>query len=80
MVIMNNKGRPRKYTPEKARQININNSIQWNKQHKESAYRNQKKSRAKNFLLNDARIDELEFFSELISERLKELKNNNDDN
>ncbi|PWT35151.1 hypothetical protein DKZ29_06190 [Limosilactobacillus reuteri] len=57
--------------------MNINNSIQWNKQHKESAYRNQKKSRAKNFLLNDARIDELEFFSELIYERLKELKNNN---
>ena len=77
MVIMNNKGRPRKYTPEKARQININNSIQWNKQHKESAYRNQKKSRAKNFLLNDARIDELEFFSELINNRMQELKNNN---
>ncbi|WP_323067455.1 hypothetical protein [Limosilactobacillus reuteri] len=74
---MNNKGRPRKYTPEKARQININNSIQWNKQHKESAYRNQKKSRAKNFLLNDARIDELNYFSELINNRMQELKNNN---
>lgn len=45
--------------------------------HKKEVYRNQKKSRAKNFLLNDARVDELEFFSELISERLKELKNNN---
>lgn len=45
--------------------------------HKKEVYRNQKKSRAKNFILNDARIDELEFFSELISERLKELKNNN---
>lgn len=48
--------------------------------HKDNNYRNQKKSRAKNFLLNDARIDELEFFNNLISERLKELKNNKDNN
>ncbi len=30
-----------------------------------------------NFILNDARIDELEFFSELINNRMQELKNNN---
>ena len=48
--------------------------------HKKEVYRNQKKSRAKNFLLNDARIDELEFFSNLISERLKELKNKDNNN
>lgn len=48
--------------------------------HKKEVYRNQKKSRAKNFILNDARIDELEFFSELINNRMQELKNNNDDN
>lgn len=46
----------------------------YQEKHKKEVYRNQKKSRAKNFLLNDARVDELEFFSELISERLKELK------
>ena len=46
----------------------------YQERHKKEVYRNQKISRAKNFLLNDARIDELEFFSELISERLKELK------
>ena len=45
--------------------------------HKKEVYRNQKKSRAKNFILNDARIDELEFFSELINNRMQELKNNN---
>lgn len=49
----------------------------YQEKHKKEVYRNQKKSRAKNFLLNDARVDELEFFSELISERLKELKINN---
>lgn len=49
----------------------------YQEKHRKEVYRNQKKSRAKNFLLNDARVDELEFFSELISERLKELKNNN---
>ena len=45
--------------------------------HKANAYRNQKKSRAKNFLLKDATIEELNYFSELISKRLKELQNNN---
>lgn len=34
----------------------------YQERHKKEVYRNQKKSRAKNFLLNDARIDELEFF------------------
>ena len=46
----------------------------YQERHKKEVYRNQKKKKKKNFLLNDARIDELEFFSELISERLKELK------
>lgn len=45
--------------------------------HKESAYRNQKKSRAKNFILKNATVDELNYFSELINTRLEELNNNN---
>ena len=55
----------------------LESTKRYQEKHKKEVYRNQKKSRAKNFILNDARIDELEFFSELISERLKELKNNN---
>lgn len=55
----------------------LESNKRYQQKHKKEVYRNQKKSRAKNFILNDARIDELEFFSELISERLKELKNNN---
>ncbi len=43
-------------------------------QHKANAYRNQKKSRAKSFILNDAKIEELNYFSELINKRIKELK------
>ena len=57
----------------------LESNKRYQEKHKKEVYRNQKKSRAKNFILNDARIDELEFFSELISERLKELKNNNND-
>lgn len=58
----------------------LESNKRYQEKHKKEVYRNQKKSRAKNFILNDARIDELEFFNNLISERLKELKNkdNND--
>ncbi len=58
----------------------LESNKRYQEKHKKEVYRNQKKSRAKNFLLNDARIDELEFFSELINNRMQELKNNNDDN
>ncbi len=55
----------------------LESNKRYQEKHKKEVYRNQKKSRAKNFLLNDARIDELEFFSELINNRMQELKNNN---
>ncbi|WP_404900012.1 hypothetical protein [Limosilactobacillus reuteri] len=58
----------------------LESNKRYQEKHKKEVYRNQKKSRAKNFILNDARIDELEFFSELINNRMQELKNNNDDN
>lgn len=61
----------------KTSRAKLESNKRYQEKHKKEVYRNQKKSRAKNFLLNDARVDELEFFSELISERLKELKNNN---
>lgn len=48
----------------------------YQKKHKKSTYRNQKKSRAKNFILNDARLDELQYFKQLIAEREVFLKNN----
>lgn len=55
----------------------LESNKRYQEKHKKEVYRNQKKSRAKNFILNDARIDELEFFSELINNRMQELKNNN---
>lgn len=52
----------------------LRSNAKYQAKHKTEVYRNQKKSRAKNFILNDARIDELNYFSELINKRKKELK------
>lgn len=64
----------------KTSRAKLESNKRYQQKHKKEIYRNQKKSRAKNFILNDARIDELEFFSNLISERLKELKNKDNNN
>lgn len=61
----------------KTSRAKLESNKRYQEKHKKEVYRNQKKSRAKNFILNDARIDELEFFSELINNRMQELKNNN---
>lgn len=45
----------------------------YQKKHPATTYRNQKKSRAKNFILNDARPDELISFKKMIDERLEKL-------
>ena len=59
----------------KTSEAQLRASKKYQSKHKKEIYRNQKKSKAKNFILNDARIDELEYFSELINKRKKELKN-----
>lgn len=69
--------RARKLTDEERKQHQAKSRDKWNSNNKSKAYRYQKKSRAKNFLLKDATIEELNYFSELISKRLKELQNNN---
>ena len=53
----------------KTSKAKLESNKRYQAKHKKEVYRNQKKSRAKNFILNDARIDELEFFSELINNR-----------
>lgn len=69
--------RVRKLTDEERKQHQAKSRDKWNSNNKSKAYRYQKKSRAKIFLLKDATIEELNYFSELISKRLKELQNNN---
>ena len=66
--------RQKKLTDKQRKENQEKSRNNWNKNNKEKSYRYQKKSRAKNFILNDARIDELEYFSELINKRKKELK------
>lgn len=67
--------RQKKLTDKQRKENQEKSRNNWNKNNKEKSYRYQKKSRAKNFILNDARIDELDYFSELINKRKKELKN-----
>ncbi|OUN50353.1 hypothetical protein HHK02_01505 [Limosilactobacillus reuteri] len=64
----------------KTSKAKLESNKRYQAKHKKEVYRNQKKSRAKNFILNDARIDELNYFSELINNRMQELKNNNGSN
>ena len=66
--------RQKKLTDKQRKENQEKSRNNWNKNNKEKSYRYQKKSRAKNFILNDARIDELNYFSELINKRKKELK------
>ncbi len=63
----------------KTSEAQLRASKKYQAKHKKEIYRNQKKSKAKNFILNDARIDELNYFSELINKRKTEFKkmNNN---
>ncbi len=63
----------KKYTPEEARQRQIDRVNAYNRTHKATAYRNQKKSRARSFIKKDATREELEELRGLIDERLKEL-------
>ena len=67
--------RQKKLTDKHRKENQEKSRNNWNKNNKEKSYSYQKKSRAKNFILNDARIDELDYFSELINKRKKELKN-----
>lgn len=71
--------RQKKLTDKQRKENQEKSRNNWNKNNKEKSYRYQKKSRAKNFILNDARIDELNYFSELINKRKKELKKINND-
>lgn len=53
-------------------------SKKYQAKHKTEVYRIQKKSKAKNFIIKDATREELNYFQKLITERLLELKNDND--
>lgn len=63
----------RKLTKEEAYQRQLKRNAEYNRTHKQAAYRYQKKSRAKSFIKKDATREELEELRELIDERLKEL-------
>lgn len=63
----------KKYSKEEAHQRQINRVNEYNRTHKKEAYRNQKKSRARNFIKKDATREELEELRGLIDERLKEI-------
>lgn len=63
----------KKYSKEEAYQRQIDRVNEYNRTHKKEAYRNQKKSRARNFIKKDATREELEELRGLIDERLKEL-------
>lgn len=65
----------KKYTPEEAKRRQINRVNEYNRTHKATAYRNQKKSRARSFIKKDATREELEELRGLIDERLEELSN-----
>lgn len=65
--------RAKKYSEEEARKRQISRVNEYNRTHKQAAYRNQKKSRAKSFIKKDATREELEELRGLIDERLKEL-------
>lgn len=65
--------RKRKFTPEEARQRQIDRVVEYNKQHKKQAYRNQRKSRSRSFIKKDATLGELNELESLINERKQEL-------
>lgn len=64
----------KKYTPEEAHRRQIDRVNEYNRTHKATAYRNQKKSRARGFIKKDATQDELLELRGLIDERLKEME------
>lgn len=66
----------KKYTPEEARRRQIDRVNAYNRTHKTTAYRNQKKSRARGFIKKDATRDELLELRGLIDERLEEIGKN----
>lgn len=66
--------RAKKYTPEEAYKRQLARNVEYNRAHKATAYRNQKKSRARGFIKNDATREELKELRGLIDERLEELK------
>lgn len=59
------------YSEKESRQRQINRVNEYNRTHKEEAYRNQKKSRARSFIKKDARKAELEELRRLIDEQLR---------
>lgn len=63
----------KKYTPEEAHRRQIDRVNEYNRTHKATAYRNQKKSRARGFIKKDATREELLELRGLIDERLEEL-------
>lgn len=72
----------RKYTPQEAYQRQLQRTVEYNRQHKQAAYRNQKKSRAKSFILKDAtasELDEIESYVEARRAVLKSGENNDND-
>lgn len=64
--------RARKYTPEEAYQRKLESNKRYQDKHKEVIYRNQLKSKAKNFITKKATRDELLYFQDLITDKLHE--------
>lgn len=68
----------RKYTPQEAYQRQLQRTVEYNRIHKQAAYRNQKKSRAKSFILKDATVSELDEIESYIKVRRAVLKSGED--
>ena len=61
-------------TKRKTSQAELNAIKRYQKKHKATTYRNQKKSRAKSFILKDATREELVYLKKLIDERLDSME------
>lgn len=60
----------RKYTAKEAYELQLKRNIEYNRTHRQAAYRNQRKSTARRFIKKDARKEELLELRSLIQMRL----------
>lgn len=62
--------KPRKYTSKEAYERHLQQTVEYNRIHRQAAYRNQRKSTARRFIKKDARKEELLELQSLIQMRL----------